>query len=153
MFLRCYFRYFRSLLCLSRRSGGPTRGYTDPVLPAGPRGRASKAMRAPSANTLPEPSRGRTRVRVSGGQVRTSLNLDRFGQVPREPGPNPSDPVHEATIYGPGSRRVRTVQTGAGPRADGDSGQVQARLDTLSCHLASMHSASRIKRKIRVREI
>ena len=53
-----------------------------------------------------------TQVRVWGGQVRTSLNPDRFGQVPGEPGPNLSDPVHEATNLGPGSRRVRTVRTG-----------------------------------------
>ena len=50
---------------------------------------------------------GGSQVRGSGGQVRTSLNPDRFGQVPREPGPNQADPVHEATIYGPGSRGGR----------------------------------------------
>ena len=53
----------------------------------GAKGRGPKSAR-------PLGRANRKHVRVLVGQVRTVLNPDRFGPGSREPGPNPTDPVH-----------------------------------------------------------
>ena len=80
---------------------------------------------------------------MSGGQVRTSLNPVRFGQVPREPGTNLSEPVQATTISEPSSGPCgvarKRVWAGldrfwTGSRGDPPktiSGQVQTGLDQV----------------------